>query len=114
MPHGRNEPALAWGRQKHPAEVLCLPMGWGSCSQQPQALEQHPAPTAVFTAGFSIWAVPGKIQNRPKDPHLASSSQRSGHLHCAPHTYLEGAIAEEHEQGLVSLHPLQEEQGWLP
>lgn len=31
-----------------------------------------------------------------------------------PHAYLEGAIAEEHEQGLVSLHPLQEEQGWLP
>lgn len=31
-----------------------------------------------------------------------------------PHTYLEGATAEEHEQGLVSLHPLQEEQGWLP
>lgn len=31
-----------------------------------------------------------------------------------PHTYLEGATAEEHEQGLVGLHPLQEEQGWLP
>lgn len=30
-----------------------------------------------------------------------------------PLTYLEGAIAEQHEQGLVSLHPLQEEQGWL-
>lgn len=31
-----------------------------------------------------------------------------------PHTYLESATAEEHEQGLVSLHPLQEEQGWVP
>lgn len=31
-----------------------------------------------------------------------------------PHTYLEGTTAEDHDQGLVSLHPLQEEHGWLP
>lgn len=49
---------------------------------------------------------PTQTRRPPSGPFFTSSTM--------PHAYLEGAIAEEHEQGLVSLHPLQEEQGWLP
>lgn len=58
-----------------------------------------------------------KIQHRPEDPLppiWPPLYKGLGISSIVPHTYLEGAIAEEHEQGLVSLHPLQEEQSWLP
>lgn len=86
-------------------------MGWGSCNQQLQALEQHPTPTA----GFYIWAVADMIQHRPEDPPpIWPPLHKDLGISTVPHTYLECTTAEEHEQGLVSLHPLQEEQGWLP
>lgn len=110
MPRGRNEPALAQGQKEASNRSAVFPLGWGSCNQQPQALEQHPAPTAVFTAGFFHLGCGRQDPTQTRRPPFGLFFTSSTVLH----TYLEGAIAEEHEQGLVSLHPLQEEQGWLP
>lgn len=70
----------------------------------------HPQLFSQLDLAFGLWQTRSNTGQVPSWP----PPHRGLGISTVPHTYLEGATAEEHEQGLVSLHALQEEQGWLP